>query len=126
MEDLTLAAGCLAGAPVAWTDLVDAAERPLIQGLRDRLDEGDAVVFVRRWLGSLRRSTLAGAADSTPSLSAYPGVKPLRQWLGERLVAELTRLAIPVVSRRLRLTGQEFGVSMCVSERTTDPSALPR
>lgn len=126
MEDLTVAAACLARVPLAWTDLIDTSERPLIRGLSDRLEEGEAVVLVRRWLRSLRRNSLGATDDPPPSLAAYPGVKPLRQWLGERLVVEVTRLAVPLVSRRLRLTGQEFGVSMCPSDRPVNSPALPR
>lgn len=126
LEDLTVAAACLAQVGQAWADLLESVERPMIRGLSDRMEEGEAVVLVRGWLRELRRNSIGREDDAAPTLSAYPGQKPLRQWLGERLVGELSRRSIPYVGRRLRLTGQHFDASMCSSSRSSDPSAASR
>ena len=115
LEDLTLVAGCLAHVGLAWSDLVEANELSLIRGLRDRVSEPEAVMIVRRWLRALRLNSLGREDDPAPSLGRYPGVKPLRHWLAERLTGELTRTSILPPGRRLRLTGQQFGPSMSSS-----------
>lgn len=96
LEDITHVVGCVHGSPVAWADLLEMHEPSLIRVCRDCLSEPDSIMHVRRWMRLLRRETTRLASDesapsdyTTPSLREYNGLRPLRHWLGERLVAEL-------------------------------------
>jgi len=96
LEDITHVVGCVQGSTIAWADLFEMHEPSLIRVCRDCLSEPDSIVHVRRWLRLLRRETVRIGNDvstrsdfTTPSLREYNGLRPLRHWLGERLVAEL-------------------------------------
>lgn len=124
LEDLTQVVACLAGVGLAWSDLVEAHEPALLRVVRERLDDQGSLVAVRRWFLALKRNSrvgpgggaisgaFAGPPDPQPTLGAYPGVRPLRHWLAERLLGELARAGSSTLVRPLRLTGREFGVSI--------------
>lgn len=131
IEDLVMAAACTDDVAPAWSDLHERHESILVRATSERFGADDALLFVRRWLAALRRSTLAQAgalaggsseagaghdpvlhADHlrAPSIADYPGQQPLRHWLAQRLDAELARHPHLPPGRRLRLTPSRFGV----------------
>ena len=115
VEDIVLAvAGCNGNAQ-AWTDAAQIFDLTLVRACSLRLPEQDAVVYVRRFLADLERETLDqeiiptrpedSTYDDEPAegdggLRAYAGLRPLRVWLTDRLLAQLER---EVPSMRVRL-----------------------
>ncbi len=87
VEDLVHAIACVDGVDLAWLDLVDQYERPLIRACRQWLDDTDAIVFVRRLLARVRHDPEGQVA----SLASFDGTCSLRRWLGDRLIGGLTR-----------------------------------
>ncbi|MCZ6834806.1 MAG: hypothetical protein O7G85_03440 [Planctomycetota bacterium] len=87
VEDLTHVTGCLAGDHQAWADLHERYERPLIRQCLSRIEESEAIVFVRRYLRQLQQRSLAGTSRE---LDEYIGDRPLRVWLGEMIADVLT------------------------------------
>jgi hypothetical protein len=88
-------------------------------------DEPCAIVRVRRWLRRLRAASPGGRpasrspSDSAPptsrspvSMDDYNGLRPLRHWLAERLLAESPGNGAFAVPRTLRLTAREFGITL--------------
>lgn len=124
LEDLTHVVACLSGVGLAWSDLIEAHEPALLRIVRDRLDDQASLVAVRRWFMALRRHSRGGPVvrhvrghglatpDPRPTIGGYPGIRPLRHWLAERLLAELAGPTSLAPGRPLRLTGREFGVSI--------------
>jgi hypothetical protein len=93
LEDLIHAIGCLGGRSRAWSDLRELHERPLIRQCLSRIEEADAIVFVRRFLSQLQQrcSAAAGVTGDRPNeLDEFIGDRPLRSWLGELLSDALT------------------------------------
>lgn len=88
IEDLVHAVGCLGGSSLAWTDLREEYERPLIRQCLSRIEESDAIVFVRRYLRQLQQRCLDGSDVS--DLDEFIGDRPLRVWLGELVSDALT------------------------------------
>ena len=80
-EDLVHAVACIDGVGLAWSDLVDQHERMLIRACRDRLDETDSILVVRRLFVQLRRESLGASEDRPGSLCDYVGTCSLRGWL---------------------------------------------
>ena len=80
-EDLVHAVACVEGVGLAWSDLVDHHERMLTRACRDRLDETDAILVVRRLFVQLRRESLGASEDRPGSLCEYLGTCSLRGWL---------------------------------------------
>lgn len=89
IEDLLVACGCCRNHPQAWIDAAEILEPLLVRAACMRLDDSDAVVFVRRFWTALREHTLARSrGDSlggTPALQDYPPNRPLRNWLVDRV-----------------------------------------
>ncbi len=80
-EDLVHAVACIDGVGLAWSDLVDHHERMLTRACRDRLDETDSILVVRRLFVQLRRESLGASEDRPGSLCDYVGTCSLRGWL---------------------------------------------
>ncbi len=80
-EDLVHAVACVEDVGLAWSDLVDHHERMLIRACRDRLDETDAILVVRRLFVQLRRQSIGASQDRSGSLCEYLGTCSLRGWL---------------------------------------------
>ena len=115
VEDIVLAVAACQGNMQAWTDAAQIFDLTLVRACSLRLPEQDAVVYVRRFLADLERETLdlnivptrpEGAvyddepAEGDGGLRAYAGLRPLRVWLTDRLLAQLER---EVPSMRVRL-----------------------
>ena len=101
MHDLIHAIACVDDMDRAWADLAEQYEPALVRACRSQMGEIDALLQVRRLLASLReRSCAGGGAD--PSLHWYTGANTLRSWLGQRLLAGLSR----GLSRRIRSRGR--------------------
>ena len=94
VDDLLHAIACVDNAPLAWSDLVDQQERMLIRACRQRLEETEAILQVRRLFVELRRGTASSdAAEDAggPSLRRYLGDLSLRGWLCRRLIEQIER-----------------------------------
>lgn len=105
MDDIVLAVACVRNHPRAWHDAWGKHESSMIRACHARLDHASAVVFTRRfWVdmhfvstnGEPLPSEVAGDADelASPMLAPWPlrlyvGVRPLRVWLSDRLLARL-------------------------------------
>lgn len=105
IDDVVVAVACVRGHPRAWHDAWEKHESSLIRACTARLDHADAVVFTRRfWVDLFLASTAGGdqatgaaatgdeAADELVApwpLRTYVGVRPLRVWLSDRLLARL-------------------------------------
>ena len=87
IDDLIHVTGCLSGNLKAWADLHERYERPLIRQCLSRIEESEAIVFVRRFLRKLQQRTLEG---TTYELDEFIGDRPLQAWLGELISDALT------------------------------------
>lgn len=94
-EDLVHAVACVDGVGLAWSDLIDHHERMLTRACRDRLEETDAILVVRRLFVQLRRESLGASQDRSRSLCQYLGTCSLRGWLC-RCLAEAINEALAV------------------------------
>lgn len=94
-EDLVHAVACVDDVGLAWSDLLDHHERMLTRACRDRLDETDAILVVRRLFVQLRRQSIGASQDRSGSLSEYLGTCSLRGWLC-RCLAEAINQALAV------------------------------
>lgn len=120
LDDVALAVACVRGHPRAWSDAWQKHESALIRACNTRLDDADAVVFTRRfWISlytttvtnreSRHSSTTAESAGQGGAVShhgtsaaegelwpiaAYVGVRPLRNWLTERLMGLLEHAVV--------------------------------
>jgi hypothetical protein len=77
LDDLVHAVACTDAIAVAWSDLADLYERPLIRHCQFQLDETVSLVAVRRLFAQLRQSD---------RLQGYDGRIPLRTWLIDALL----------------------------------------
>lgn len=130
LDDLVHVVACVRGSANAWADLADSYEPALIHAARDRLDGVGAVVGVRRWFAALRAITIGMTDDASvhvpglrhdvavPTLRDYRGFRPLRHWLAERLLGELSRQPSVATTRRLRLTSPGVGAILKASQRS--------
>jgi hypothetical protein len=91
LNDLIHAVGCLDGLPVAWNDLIEQYERPMIRFCRGRLDECDAIILVRRIFAGLRARCSQPASPQAPSFHDYYGTRALRNWLADRLIGSMSQ-----------------------------------
>lgn len=80
-QDLVHAVACVDNVGLAWSDVADHHERMLIRACRDRLDETDAILVVRRLFVQLRRTSTGGPEARGRSLRGYLGTCSLRGWL---------------------------------------------
>lgn len=94
-EDLVHAVACVDDVGLAWSDLVDHHERMLTRACRDRLDETNAILVVRRLFVQLRRQSIGASEDRSGSLCEYLGTCSLRGWLC-RCLAEAINEALAV------------------------------
>lgn len=95
LDDLVHAVACVDEVGSAWADLVDRYEAGLIRSSRAVLRGPDAIVFVRRLLGDLRRRKTDSSGQELPSLRSYLGTRPLRRWLTDRATGCLNRGGSP-------------------------------
>ena len=84
-QDLIHAVACVDNVGLAWSDVVDHHERMLIRACRDRLDETDAILVVRRLFVELRRTSTGEPEAWSTSLRSFLGTGSLRGWLCRRL-----------------------------------------
>ncbi len=84
-QDLVHAVACVDNVGLAWSDVVDHHERMLIRACRDRLDETDAILVVRRLFVELRRTSTGEPEARSTSLRSFLGTGSLRGWLCRRL-----------------------------------------
>lgn len=89
IEDLVHAVGCLNGSGAAWVDLIEHHERVLIRQCLSRIDESDAIVYVRRFFRELQQTQATVSADPL-TLQGFIGDRPVRVWLGEQISDALT------------------------------------
>ena len=80
-QDLVHAVACVDNVGLAWSDVADHHERMLIRACRDRLDETDAILVVRRLFVELRRTSTGDPEARSTSLRSYLGTCSLRGWL---------------------------------------------
>ena len=80
-QDLVHAVACIDNVSLAWSDIADHHERMLIRACRDRLDETDAILVVRRLFVKLRRTSTGDPEVRGMSLRGYLGTCSLRGWL---------------------------------------------
>ncbi|MBL9120291.1 MAG: hypothetical protein JNL80_10305 [Phycisphaerae bacterium] len=105
MDDIVLAVACVRNHPRAWHDAWGKHESAMIRACHARLDHASAVVFTRRfWVDMHFISTHGEPVEADPKgdgdepastmlapwpLRFYVGVRPLRVWLSDRLLARL-------------------------------------
>ncbi len=80
-QDLVHAVACVDNVGLAWSDVADHHERMLIRACRDRLDETDAILVVRRLFVELRRTSTGEPEARGMSLREYLGTCSMRGWL---------------------------------------------
>ena len=85
VDDVIHAVACVDGTDLAWRDLIEHHERPLIRTCRQRFDPTDSIVLVRRLFAMLRRDGSAGKGFQTPTLRSFDGSCSLRRWLRDRI-----------------------------------------
>ena len=89
-QDLVHAVACVDNVGLAWSDVADHHERMLIRACRDRLDETDAILVVRRLFVELRRTSTGEPEARGISLRGYLGTCSLRGWLCRCLADAMT------------------------------------
>lgn len=128
VDDLVVAAACAAAHPRAWHDAWTKYEATLIRAARTRLRDADAVIFARRYWRELHAST-CGGATSCPSLARFSGVRPLRVWLTDNLLAALEDAVRESLAARARRSPKEsarpaIGIDVVALRREAEPSRL--
>ena len=89
MEDAVLATAALKGNARAWHDLEQVFSQPLTRTCTLHLSDQEAIIHVRRFITELKRATLARKDRRDRGLLDYDGLRPLRVWLVDRLLAQL-------------------------------------
>ena len=115
VEDIVLAVAATQGNRQARSDAAQIFDLTLVRACSLRLPEQESVMYVRRFLADLERETLDTSilpvrsedavyddepAEGDGGLRAYAGLRPLRVWLTDRLLAQLER---EVPSMRVQL-----------------------
>ena len=103
MDDLVHAVACVDNRAQAWADLTERYESPLVRACRRKLGEIEAILFVRRLLADLRQRHACPPSEKQPSLRGYVAVRPLRNWLSDRLSVALNRELRSAERQRARL-----------------------
>ncbi len=85
VDDVIHAVACVDGTDLAWRDLIEHHERPLIRTCRQRFDPTESLVLVRRLFATLRRDGGARKGFQTPTLQSFDGSCSLRRWLRDRI-----------------------------------------
>ncbi len=85
VDDVIHAVACVDGTDLAWRDLIEHHERPLVRSCRQRFDPTESLVLVRRLFATLRRDGGAGKGFQTPTLRSFDGSCSLRRWLRDRI-----------------------------------------
>ncbi len=89
-QDLVHAVAYVDNVGLAWSDVADHHERMLIRACRDRLDETDAILVVRRLFVELRHTSTGEPHARGMSLRGYLGTCSLRGWLCRCLADAMT------------------------------------
>ena len=84
VDDVIHAVACVDGTDLAWRDLIEHHERPLIRTCRQRFDPTESLVLVRRLFATLRRYSSAPEPSHSPTLRSFDGSCSLRRWLRDR------------------------------------------
>ena len=85
LDDVIHTVACIDGTDLAWRDLSEHHERPLVRTCRQRFDPTESIVLVRRLFATLRRDGGAGKRFQTPRLRSFDGSCSLRRWLRDRI-----------------------------------------
>ncbi len=85
IDDVIHAVACVDGTDLAWRDLNEHHERPLVRTCRQRFDPTESIVLVRRLFATLRRDSSDGEASHSPTLRSFDGSSSLRRWLRDRI-----------------------------------------
>lgn len=132
VDDVALAVACSRGHPRAWHDAWERHESALIRACHARLNHADAVLFTRRfWVDLFVASTTteltAAPSDDFPLLPwpirHFVGVRPLRVWLSDRLLA---RLEHEVAAGRLEASARARASGTVPQRLTADGSGQVR
>jgi len=91
IADLVHAVACVEDVGVAWMDLSQMYEPWLVRVCRNRAQESDPIVLVRRLLRDLHRRNRAMSTPDQPSLRNYVGTYALRSWLTDRVLGFIRR-----------------------------------
>jgi hypothetical protein len=92
IEDIVQATACCHGVGMAWQDCRNMHEHLLVRACEMRLQEIDAMLFVRRFWEELESRTRGDSACGSPRMQDYLGNRPLRVWLADRLLGRLEKL----------------------------------
>lgn len=92
-DDLVQAVACVNGSGVAWADLIEQHERMLIRASRDRFEEVDSIILVRKMFVDLKRCSESDSCKEQLSLRNYYGNSSLRSWLCRCLTEAMNELA---------------------------------
>ena len=85
VDDVIHAVACVDGTDLAWRDLIEHHERPLVRTCRQRFDPTESLVLVRRLFATLRRDSSAPEPSHSPTLRSFDGSCSLRRWLRDRI-----------------------------------------
>lgn len=89
LPDVMVAIGCVRGDATAWNDLLNAHAWCLDRACSEQLGASVGLTFARRFWRDLRTSTLSTKGSEggvAPRLQSYPGVRPIRLWLADRML----------------------------------------
>ena len=90
VEDTVLATAALKGNARAWHDLEQVFSQPLTRTCTLHLSDQEAIIHIRRFITELKQATLSKEPGSSDrGLLDYDGLRPLRVWLVDRLLAQL-------------------------------------
>ena len=93
INDLVLATACTHGIGLAWQDLREQHTHLLNRAAEMRLDEIDAILHVRRFWDEMEEQSRGNTNHAGPRMQDYPGTRPLRIWLADRVLGGLEKLA---------------------------------
>ena len=89
LEDLVIATACCHGVTLAWKECQNMNAHLLTRACELRLDEIDAILFVRRFWEELEARSRGTLTSAGPRIQDYLGTRPLRTWLADRLLGRL-------------------------------------
>lgn len=100
LDDLIHAVACIDGFGLAWVDLAERYERPLVRQCLGSHDEIAAVMMVRRLFIEMRADDHGTILAMTQTMGGYTGARPLSAWLADRLNVIRTKEALIRVQQR--------------------------
>ena len=108
IDDLVHAVACVDGVDLAWWDLTEQYEQPLVRACRQGFEGAEAIVFVRRLFCALRRDD-----DDIQSVRGFDGMRTMRRWLGDRIVGRMNTEGSGFALSTAALEGTAAGVFEC-------------